>query len=137
MLKVNDQISIPLREFQFRYVRSSGPGGQNVNKVNSKVQLRWDLTKSAALSPAVLERFQTRYHRLITGEGELVLSSQRFRDQGRNVADVLAKLAEMVRSVAKAPKKRKPTRVSRSQKERRLDAKRRQAEKKHRRQGFD
>ncbi len=137
MLKINERISIPLREFKFAYVRSGGPGGQHVNKVNTKVQLRWDLSKTDSLPPAVLERFRKRYHRQITTGGELVLASQRFRDQGRNIGDVLNKLAEMVRAVATAPRPRRATQVSARQKRRRLEEKRRQAEKKQGRRNID
>ncbi len=137
MLQVNDKISIPLREFSFRYSRSSGPGGQNVNKLNTKVQLRWNVLASEHLPDDVKERFHKKYSRRITGAGELVIFSQRFRDQGRNVGDALNKLREMILSVATAPKKRKPRKVSRRAKQRRLDQKRRQSEKKRRRQGLD
>jgi ribosome-associated protein len=133
MLVVNDKIAIPLREFQFTYSRSSGPGGQNVNKVSTKVQLHWDLSKTASLPPDVLARLRRRYKSRITSDDRLFLGSQRFRDQGRNVADVLSKLAEMIRTVSSAPVARRRTRVSAGQKQRRLENKRRHAEKKRNR----
>ncbi len=128
MLVINSQISIPLREIKFKFSRSSGPGGQNVNKLNTKVQLRWNLEKSAQLPDDVRQRMIARYKRRMTGNGELVISSQRFRDQGQNVADCLNKLKEMVLSVATPPKKRKPRSVSKAAKMRRLTNKRRRSE---------
>ncbi len=128
MLVINSQISIPLREIKFKFSRSSGPGGQNVNKLNTKVQLRWNLEKSAQLPDDVRQRMIARYKRRMTGAGELVISSQRFRDQGQNVADCLNKLKEMVLSVATPPKKRKPRSVSKAAKQRRFTNKRRRSE---------
>ncbi len=128
MLVINSKISIPLREIKFKFSRSSGPGGQNVNKLNTKVQLRWNLEKSAQLPDDVRQRMMARYKRRMTGDGELVISSQRFRDQGQNVADCLNKLKEMVLSVATPPKKRKPRSVSKAAKQRRLTNKRRRSE---------
>ena len=101
--------SDPHEEFTFTFVRSSGPGGQNVNKVNSKAVLRWPVMHSAALPAEVRQRFVARFGRRLTGEGELVLSSQRYRDQGRNVADCLEKLKSMLAAVAARPVVRKPT----------------------------
>lgn len=133
MLQVNQQISIPLREFRFQFSRSSGPGGQNVNKVNTRVQLRWNIEQSTSLPESVKQRFCEKYRRRISGEGEIIVTSQRFRDQGRNVADSLNKLKEMILAVAKAPKKRKPVKVSRRANQRRLDEKKRRSQiKEHR-----
>src|SRR5580704_4135357 len=96
VLTVNSRIQIPHEEFTFTFVRSSGPGGQNVNKVNSKAVLRWPILHSVTLPSEVRQRFVGRFGRRLTGEGELVLSSQRYRDQGRNVADCLEKLKAML-----------------------------------------
>ena len=137
MLTVNEQIAIPLREFQFQFSRSGGPGGQNVNKLNTRVQLRWQVAKTDHLPQAVKERFLRKYHRRITTDGELIVTSQRFRDQGRNVADALNKLKELILAVAVAPKKRKPARISRRAKQRRLDNKKRQSDKKQMRKRID
>ena len=133
MLNVNDRIAIPLTEFDFSFARSGGPGGQNVNKVNTKVTLRWSPSKSSGLPADVRERFVERYHRRMTKDGEFILHSQRFRDQGRNVADCLDKLRELLLAVATAPKKRKPTRRSRGSIERRLKDKKQSSQKKQRR----
>ncbi len=133
MLVVNQRISVPLKEFDFSYSRSSGPGGQHVNKVNTKVTLHWAVARSAHLPADVRERFLAKYRRRINNDGQLVVTSQRFRDQGRNVADCLAKLREMLLSVSTRPKARKPTKPSRAARERRLQAKQRTSEKKRRR----
>jgi ribosome-associated protein len=132
-LVVNARVRIPLREFAFSFVRSSGPGGQNVNKLNTKAVLRWPVVASESLPAAVKERFTKKYHRRITGDGDLVMTSQRFRDQGRNIADCLEKLRAMLAEVAVAPKKRKVTKPSRRAKQRRLKEKKRHSEKKQRR----
>ena len=133
MLEVDHRIRIPLREFTFTFSRSGGPGGQNVNKVNTKVTLRWDVTRSPSLPEDVRQRFLQYYHRRINDRGEFVLHSQRFRDQGRNVADCLEKLRAMLRHVATPPKPRRPTRPTRRSVEKRLRAKRRQSLRKQQR----
>lgn len=130
MLVVNDRIRIPLTEFDFSFSRSSGPGGQNVNKLNTKATLRWDVAGSPSLPETVRRRFMEKFRRRITVEGELVITSQRFRDQGRNVADCLAKLRDLLAEAAVAPKPRKKTKMSRRQKEKRLRQKRERSQKK-------
>lgn len=125
MLNVNEKISIRLTEFKFSYARSPGPGGQNVNKVNSKVILKWSVEKTKALPEAVKQRFVTKYANRISQDGLLVLSSHRFRDQGRNVADCLAKLRELILVVVPEPKKRKKRKISYGAKQRRLENKKR------------
>ena len=127
MLEVNEQIHIPEDEFSWSFVRSGGPGGQNVNKVASKAVLRWDLNASPSVPEDVKLRFRTRQRRRITTEGELVLSSQRYRDQERNKQDCLDKLAEMLREAAFVPEVRRPTKPTRGSKKRRVEAKRRQS----------
>ena len=125
MLLVAPHIRIPLAEFEFQYVRSSGPGGQNVNKVNSKAQLRWNPTTSPSLLESVRARFLERYRSRLTTEGELVVMSDRFRDQAKNTDDCLTKVRDMLLAVAQPPKKRKATKPSRAAKQRRLDSKKR------------
>ncbi len=95
-LIVSSGVTIPLSEVRFATSRSSGPGGQNVNKVATKAVLHWDVAHSRSLPESVRERFMAKYHRRITKEGELVLQSQRFRDRGRNVADCTEKLRQML-----------------------------------------
>ena len=133
MLVVNDRVRVPLAEFEFTYARSQGPGGQNVNKVSSKATLRWKVRRNRSLPAGVRERFQQRYRRRITREGELVLSSQRFRDRGRNVADCLAKLRDLLASVAEEPKVRKETKPTAGSRRRRRKDKESQSQKKQQR----
>ena len=133
MLVVNDQLKIPLREFNFTFARSSGPGGQNVNKLNTKALLRWPVMKSPSLPEAVRRRLLAKVRRRVTAEGELLISSQRFRDAGRNVADCLEKLRKMLAEAAVAPRPRRPTKPTRASVRRRLDQKRRQSQKKQQR----
>lgn len=130
MLKVNHRIRIPMQELKFTFSRSSGPGGQNVNKLNTKAHLRWAISKSDAIPEDVRDRFLARYSRRIAANGELLINSQRYRDQGRNIADCLEKLRELVLSVATAPTKRKPTKPSRGSKVRRRKAKEANSQKK-------
>ena len=127
MLKVNETIRIPLRELRFGFSRSGGPGGQNVNKTNTRASLRWKVRATRNLPKAVQARFCDQYSRRISQGGELVIHSQRFRDQGRNVADCLERLREMILAVLLAPKKRVPTRPTKAAKERRLGTKKRHA----------
>ncbi|MEE9282101.1 MAG: alternative ribosome rescue aminoacyl-tRNA hydrolase ArfB [Myxococcota bacterium] len=133
MLCVEPGLEIPLREFSFSFSRSAGPGGQNVQKTSTKVTLRWNVERSPSLREPVRRRLLERYARRITKNGELVLTSQRFRDQGRNVADCLEKLRGMLAEVARAPRRRKPTRRTRASVESRLEKKRRRATLKRRR----
>ena len=130
MLEVNSRIQIPDDELEFTYSRSSGPGGQNVNKVNSKALLRWPVTVSPSLPEEVRARFIQRYRSRLTEAGEILISSQRYRDQGRNVDDCLEKLREMILAVAARPKTRKATKPSRGSQRRRLEGKRQLSQKK-------
>ena len=130
MLTISSRIKIPLREFRFTFSRSSGPGGQHVNKVNTKATLRWSVRKSRSVPEDVRQRLLLRYRRRVTGEGELLVVSQRFRDAGRNVADCLEKLRQMLGEVAVAPKPRRATKPTRASIRRRLDGKRKQSQKK-------
>ncbi|MEX2317586.1 MAG: alternative ribosome rescue aminoacyl-tRNA hydrolase ArfB [Pirellulales bacterium] len=132
-LRINSQIAIPRSELRFRFVRSSGPGGQNVNKVASKAVLHWNAAESPSISDEVRGRLQSRFARRINDRGELVLTSQRFRDQSKNVDDCLAKLAAIVVTAAKRPRLRKKTRPPKAVKEARLHEKRRVSENKQRR----
>jgi ribosome-associated protein len=122
-----DAPRVPLREVEIRFVRSSGPGGQNVNKLNTKAVLRWPVFTSQALPAAVRERFLSRYARRITKEGDLVMASDRFRDQARNAADCVTRLQDMIDAVALPPRVRKPTRATAGARERRLTEKRQRA----------
>ena len=134
MLNVDNNIAIPETEFEFSFARSGGPGGQNVNKVNTKAVLHWNVKVSPSLPPGVRDRFLTRYHNRITKDGAIVLHSQRYRDQGRNTADCLNRLREMILAVVKPPVKRRPTKPSRGAQQRRLQNKKQNSEKKRSRQ---
>src|SRR5262245_22159459 len=123
MLDVNEQIRIPEDEFRWTFVRSGGPGGQNVNKVASKAVLHWDLAASPSLPEDVKARLRARQRRRVTTEGVLVLNSQRFRDQEKNRQDCLDKLREMILEAAAVPKPRKRSKPSRGAREARLKAK--------------
>ena len=135
MLIITPNLQIPLREFHFTFARSSGPGGQNVNKDNTKALLRWPVVTSLSLPEAVRSRLLARHRRRLTAEGDLLISSQRFRDAGRNAADCLEKLRRMVLEVALPPKPRRPSKPTGAALRRRLDQKRKHAEKKRRRRG--
>ncbi|HZZ28367.1 MAG TPA: alternative ribosome rescue aminoacyl-tRNA hydrolase ArfB [Pirellulales bacterium] len=119
MLFVSSRIRIPDEELRFSYARSSGPGGQNVNKVNTKAVLRWAVRASSSLPSDVRERFLARYGRRMTGGGEIVINSQRFREQGQNQRDCLEKLRELIAAVAIPPKRRRPTRPTKASRQRR------------------
>lgn len=115
---------IPQQELRFSFARSSGPGGQNVNKVNSKALLRWSVVRSPTLDEAIRQRLLSQFRHRITADGDLLLSSERFRDAGRNVADCLEKLRAILREAARPPRKRKKTRPTRASRQRRVTAKR-------------
>jgi ribosome-associated protein len=123
MISINPRLQIPDDELQWSYSRSGGPGGQNVNKVASKAELRWNIMHSPSLPEEVKARFHARFRRRITSEGELVLSSQRYRDQGRNREDCLEKLRAMILQAATPPRQRKATRPTRASRRHRLEAK--------------
>ena len=127
MLQINSSLQIPEEEFQWSYSRSSGPGGQNVNKVASKAELRWNVFHTPSLPEDVKTRLCAQLGRRITTEGELVLTSQRYRDQGRNREDCLEKLRAMILQAATPPRPRKKTRPSRASQRRRLEAKKHRA----------
>jgi ribosome-associated protein len=132
-LRVNAQLAIPRREIRFSFVRSSGPGGQNVNKVATKAVLRWSPRMSTALPEDVRQRLLAQCARRINDRGELILSSQRYRDQAKNVDDCLDKLRSLIAAAAVVPKKRKKTRIPKGIREARLQQKRATGEKKRRR----
>jgi len=118
---------IPESELVLSYARSSGPGGQNVNKTATKATLHWDVLHSAALPDDVRQRFLEAHRSKLTRAGEVVIQSQRTRDQARNADDCVEKLAAMLRAVARPRRPRRPTRPGRGAVERRLAEKRRRA----------
>jgi ribosome-associated protein len=122
-IRVTPQIEIGEEEIEERFVLASGPGGQNVNKVATAVQLRFDAARSPSLPADVLPRLARLAGRRMTRNGVLVLIAQRYRSQERNRADARDRLAELIRQAAIAPKRRVPTRPTGASKQRRLQAK--------------
>ena len=132
-LVVNENLRIPEDQLQWTYARSSGPGGQNVNKVNSKATLRWAVPADF-LPPAPMNRFRKLAQRYITTEGEVVIQSQQFRDQVQNVSSCREKLKTLIIAALIQPKRRVATKPTKSSKRRRLDDKKIQSDKKKTRQ---
>ena len=123
MIRITDRISIDERELEERFVRASGPGGQNVNKLSSAVQLRFDVRRSPSLSPDVRARLEQLAGRRLTRDGVIVIMAQRHRTQERNRQDALDRLVELIERASVAPTPRRPTRPTRGSKERRLATK--------------
>jgi ribosome-associated protein len=136
-VRVNDRITIPGDELAIAFARSGGPGGQNVNKVASKVELRWTPGTTRALHPDERAFLVSRLGGRLTIDGELLVISQLTRDQIANRADAEEKLAGIVRAALHRPKPRKATRPSRGAKERRIKAKKAHGQKKRDRRGGD
>lgn len=137
MLRITDDITIEDWEITESFVRASGPGGQNVNKVSSAVELRFEAARSPALTEAVKRRLQRLAGRRWTKEGALVLFVAEERSQARNREVARERLAELIRKALVAPKRRVKTRVSLNQKRKRVDAKKRRGEIKALRGGPD
>jgi ribosome-associated protein len=124
---MNTLADIPDDELHWSFARSGGPGGQNVNKVSSKVLLRWHPGSSKGLSEEVRTRLLEIVRTRLTNEGDLLITSQKTRDQPKNIEDCKEKLTELLRQARQRPKVRKPTKPSRASKVRRVEAKRRQS----------
>jgi len=129
-LIVTPTLTIPEHELEWSAVRASGPGGQNVNKVSTKVELRFDVEGSAVLGAAVKQRLRALARKRLDAEGRLVVTDQSTRLQSQNLERARAKLADLIQSALVAPKPRKPTRPSRAAKRRRLEHKHQLSEKK-------
>jgi len=130
MISINTKISIPEDQLHFDFVRASGPGGQNVNKVASAVQLRFDVVNSPSLPAGLKKRLANLAGNRMTSEGMLVIEARRYRSQERNRQDARERFIKLLRKAAQPPKKRKPTKPSRAARGRRLQHKKRQASKK-------
>lgn len=129
-LPVNARLSIPLGEVRVAFSRSGGPGGQNVNKVETQVEARWNPGASAVLRDDDRAWLAEKLASRLTSEGDLIVVSSRFRTQSANREDALRRLGETVRAALVRPRRRKKTRPSRASQQRRLDAKKAQARKK-------
>ncbi|MGL6196960.1 MAG: alternative ribosome rescue aminoacyl-tRNA hydrolase ArfB [Thermoguttaceae bacterium] len=137
MLKITSKIQIPLEELRFTYVRSSGPGGQNVNKVSSKAVLRWNPAESNILSPETFQRLVKLFPSHCTKEGEVIIASQKTRDALKNKNACLQQLQRMILEALKVPKPRIPTKPTKGSIARRLDDKTKNATKKQNRRRVD
>jgi len=129
-LLINDRVVIPDADLHWTAVRASGPGGQNVNKVSSKVELRFDVEGTRALDALTKERLRILAGSKLGASGELLITSQKTRDQAKNLDDARAKLADLIVRSLYRPPTRRPTRPSRSRVRARLEDKRKQGEKK-------
>ena len=128
MIQITPDIAIDESEIRLQFIRASGPGGQNVNKVESAVQLRFDVAHSPSLPDALRARLMRLAGQRLTTQGELIIDARRFRTQERNRQDAIERLFELIRQAAVAPKQRHATRPTKASKRRRLEAKRRRGD---------
>ena len=128
MIRINPQIELDEREIQEDFVRASGPGGQNVNKVSTAVQLRFDVARSPSLPEPVRARLAMLAGRRLTRDGVLIIEAERYRSQRRNRDDALERLIELIREACEVDKPRRPTRPTLASKKRRLESKQRLGE---------
>jgi ribosome-associated protein len=127
VIRITDAIAIDDDEIEERFIRASGPGGQNVNKLASAVQLRFDVRHSPSLPDAMRARMETLAGNRLTRDGVLVITAQRFRTQERNRQDARDRLVELAQRAAVAPTPRRPTRPTSGSRKRRLEGKRRRS----------
>jgi ribosome-associated protein len=135
MLQVTPTLAISESELQFEFVRSSGPGGQNVNKVATGVQLRFNVSAAATLPDDVKQRLKRLAGKRINAEGELIIEARRYRSQEKNRRDAVQRLVALLQRAAEKPKTRKQTRPSSATREKRLADKKRRSEIKRERRG--
>ncbi|HEX3970194.1 MAG TPA: alternative ribosome rescue aminoacyl-tRNA hydrolase ArfB [Stellaceae bacterium] len=136
MIRVTPHIALDESEIVEQFIRASGPGGQNVNKVASAVQLRFDVDASPALDPETRARLKTLAGRRLTRDGVIVITAERFRTRERNRDDALERLIELIRRAAQRPKTRRPTRVTAGAKARRRDDKAKRGQLKRQRRSY-
>jgi ribosome-associated protein len=127
MIRITNTISIDERELDERFIRASGPGGQNVNKLSTAVQLRFDVRGSRNLPDGVRARLERLAGKRLTREGVLVIAAQRHRTQERNRQDALDRLIDLIRRAAVPPVARRPTRPTAGSRERRIESKKRRS----------
>ncbi len=123
MIRITDSISLDEREIEEKFVRAAGPGGQNVNKLATAVQLRFDVRRSPALLPAIRARLERLAGRRLTNDGVLIIIAQRHRTQERNRQEARERLVDLIRRAAEPPKPRHPTKPTAGSKRRRLETK--------------
>ena len=129
-LVINDKVTLPGSDLEWTAVKASGPGGQNVNKVASKVELSFDFENTVALADSVKDRLRVLAKNQLDAEGRVLVKSEKTRDQAKNLADARTKLKDLVLEAMVVPKKRKPTKVSKAQKAKRLTNKKKVGAKK-------
>ena len=133
MIQISDTLAIDENDIAIDFIRSSGPGGQNVNKVSSAVQLRFNILEATVFNDQFRQRLKKIAGKRLTSEGILIIKAQRYRSQEQNRQDAINRLVEMIRKALETPKHRRPTRPTAASEKRRLATKRRRSELKRRR----
>ena len=136
-IQITNSILIPTRELEFQFSRSSGPGGQKVNKTSTKATLRWNLELSPSISSMTRNRLLEKLSSRLTTEGEIVIHSDKYRDRGRNTADCIVKFQELLRKALYRQKTRVATKPTRASKKKRLDNKSKRSDLKKNRKKVD